>query len=59
MAKYADLCESGQIVMTRQLGQSVSKTAGLVGYSHSALVSIYHKWHSGEPATGSWVAKAR
>lgn len=57
MAKYADLCESGQIVMTRQLGQSISKSAGLVGYSHSALVSIYQKWHSGEPATGSWWSK--
>lgn len=33
MAKYADLCELGQIVMTRQLGQSISKSAGLVGYS--------------------------
>lgn len=57
MAKYADLCESGQIVMTRQLGQSISNSAGLVWYSHSALVSIYQKWHSGEPATGSWWSK--
>ncbi|ROL53269.1 hypothetical protein DPX16_20908 [Anabarilius grahami] len=30
--------------MARRLGQSISKTAALVGGSGSAVVSIYQKW---------------
>ncbi len=46
-----------------KLGQSISKTAALVGCSWSAVVSIYQKWskeerNSGEPVTGSWASKA-
>ncbi|KAK3509168.1 hypothetical protein QTP70_020279 [Hemibagrus guttatus] len=48
----------GQIVMARQLDQCISKTAALVGCSRSAVVSIYQGRNSGEPATGSWAAKA-
>ncbi|ROL47975.1 hypothetical protein DPX16_3714 [Anabarilius grahami] len=46
MGKRKDLSEfdKGQIVMARRLGQSVSKTAALVGCSRSAVVSIYQKW---------------
>ncbi|ROL50303.1 hypothetical protein DPX16_19107 [Anabarilius grahami] len=46
MGKHKDLSEfdKGQIVMARQLGQSISKTAALVGCSRSAVVSIYQKW---------------
>ncbi|ROL47651.1 hypothetical protein DPX16_13366 [Anabarilius grahami] len=46
MGKSKDLSEfdKGQIVMTRRLGQSISKTAALVGCYRSALVSIYQKW---------------
>ncbi|ROL33036.1 hypothetical protein DPX16_5931 [Anabarilius grahami] len=45
MGKRKDLSEfdKGQIVMARRLGQSVSKTAALVGCSRSAVVSIYQK----------------
>ena len=45
MAKRKDLSEfdKGQIVMARRLGQSISKTAALVGCSRSAVVSIYQK----------------
>ncbi|ROL41563.1 hypothetical protein DPX16_6961 [Anabarilius grahami] len=42
MGKHKDL--KGQIVMARRLGQSISKTAALVGCSRSAVVSIYQKW---------------
>ncbi|KAK3523466.1 hypothetical protein QTP86_033597, partial [Hemibagrus guttatus] len=44
--KCKDLSEfdKGQIVMARPLDQSISKTAGLVGCSRSAVVSIYQKW---------------
>ena len=46
MGKHKDLSEfdKGQIVMARRLGQSISKTAALVGCSRSAVVSIYQKW---------------
>ncbi|ROL41787.1 hypothetical protein DPX16_9378 [Anabarilius grahami] len=45
MGKRKDLSEfdKGQIVMARRLGQSISKTAALVGCSRSAVVSIYQK----------------
>ncbi|KAF3698669.1 hypothetical protein EXN66_Car014356 [Channa argus] len=42
--------DKGQIVMARQLGQSISQTAELVGCSQSAVVSIYKKWSKdGQP----------
>ncbi len=46
MGKSKDLSEfdKGQIVMAKQPGQSISKTAALVGCSWSAVVSIYEKW---------------
>ncbi|ROJ29333.1 hypothetical protein DPX16_13777 [Anabarilius grahami] len=46
MGKRKDLSEfdKRQIVMARRLGQSISKTAALVGCSWSAVVSIYQKW---------------
>ncbi|KAK3552836.1 hypothetical protein QTP86_022526 [Hemibagrus guttatus] len=46
MGKCKDLSEfdKGQIVMARQLDQSISKTVALVGCSRSAVVSIYQKW---------------
>ncbi|ROL41817.1 hypothetical protein DPX16_9408 [Anabarilius grahami] len=46
MGERKDLSEfdKGQIVMARQLSQSISKTAALVGCSRSAVVSIYQKW---------------
>ncbi|ROL46053.1 hypothetical protein DPX16_1960 [Anabarilius grahami] len=45
MGKRKDLSEfdKGRIVMARRLGQSISKTAALVGCSRSAVVSIYQK----------------
>ena len=45
MGKRMDLSEfdKGQIVMARRLGQSISKTAALVGCSRSAVVRIYQK----------------
>ncbi|ROL43997.1 hypothetical protein DPX16_10281 [Anabarilius grahami] len=46
MGKRKDLSEfdKGQVVMARQLGQSISKTVALVGCSQSAVVRIYQKW---------------
>ena len=46
MGKDTDLSEfdKDQIVMARQLGQSIFKTAALVGCSRPAVVSIYQKW---------------
>ncbi|ROL45968.1 hypothetical protein DPX16_4782 [Anabarilius grahami] len=46
MGKRKDLSEfdKDQIAMARRLGQSISKTAALVGCSRSAVVSIYQKW---------------
>lgn len=46
MGKRKDLSDfdKGQIVMARRLGQSISKTAALVGCSRSAVVSTYQKW---------------
>ncbi|KAI1887120.1 hypothetical protein AGOR_G00202860 [Albula goreensis] len=47
MGKRKDLSDfdKGQIVMARRLGQSISKTAALVGCSRSAVVSTYQKWY--------------
>ncbi|ROL55513.1 hypothetical protein DPX16_8361 [Anabarilius grahami] len=39
--------------MARRLGQSISKTAALVGCSRSAVVSIYQKW-SKEGTVVNW-----
>ena len=36
--------DKGQIVLARQLNQSINKTAALVGCSQSAVVNIYQKW---------------
>ncbi|ROL52927.1 hypothetical protein DPX16_8490 [Anabarilius grahami] len=46
MGKRKDLSEfdKDQIVMARRLGQSISKTADLMGCYRSAVVSIYQKW---------------
>ncbi|KAI5626389.1 matrix metalloproteinase-28 isoform X1, partial [Silurus asotus] len=46
IVKHKDLGEfdKGQFVTSRRLGQSISKTAALVGCSQSAVVSIYQKW---------------
>ena len=52
MGKRKDLSDfdKGQIVMARRLGQSISKTAGLVGCSWYAVVSTYQKWSKeGQP----------
>ncbi|MCI4384884.1 hypothetical protein PGIGA_G00043950 [Pangasianodon gigas] len=52
MGKGKDLSDfdKGQIVMARRLGQSISKTAGLVGCSRYAVVSTYQKWSKeGQP----------
>ncbi|KAK3509292.1 hypothetical protein QTP70_028577 [Hemibagrus guttatus] len=45
MGKRKDLSkfDKGQIVMARPLDQSISKTAALVEFSRSAVVSIYQK----------------
>lgn len=43
--------DRGQIVMARRLGQSISKTADLVGCPRSAVVSTYQKCsQEGQPA---------
>ncbi len=62
MGKSKDLSEfdKGQIVMAKP-GQSISKTAALVGCSWSAVVSIYQKWSKEGTVVKrrqSWVAKA-
>ena len=46
IGRSKDLSEfdKGQIVMARQLGQSISETARLVGCSRSAVVSTYRQW---------------
>ncbi|ROL50368.1 hypothetical protein DPX16_19894 [Anabarilius grahami] len=44
MRKDLNEFDKGQIVMARRLGQSISKTAALVGCSRSTVVSIYQKW---------------
>ena len=46
MGQRKDLSErdQGQTVMARRLGRRISRTAGLVGCSRSAVVSIYQKW---------------
>ena len=56
MGKCKDLSEfdRGQIVMARQLGQSISRTATLVGCSWSAVVKSGPRKERGEPLTGSW-----
>lgn len=45
MGKAADLCEfdKSEIVMAQRFGTSISDTARQVGYSRSAVVSIYAK----------------
>ncbi|MCI4387991.1 hypothetical protein PGIGA_G00080570 [Pangasianodon gigas] len=52
MGKRKDLShfDKGQIVITRRLGQSISKTAGLVGCPRYAVVSTYQMWSKeGQP----------
>lgn len=52
MGKCKDLSDfdKGQIVMARRLGESISKTAALVGCSRSAVVLTYQKWSKeGQP----------
>lgn len=52
MGKCRDLSDfdKGQIVMARCLGESISKTAALVGCSRSAVVLTYQKWSKeGQP----------
>ncbi|KAM3919510.1 acidic leucine-rich nuclear phosphoprotein 32 family member E isoform 1-T1 [Leptodactylus fuscus] len=49
MGKRKDLSDltnfdKGQIVMAMRLGESISKTAGLVGCSRYAVVSTYQSW---------------
>ena len=44
MRKDCSKLDKGHIVMTRRLGQSISKTAALVGCFQSAVVSINQKW---------------
>ena len=46
MGKCKDLSrfDNDQIVMARQLGQNISRTAALVGCSWSAVVSMYQEW---------------
>ena len=46
MGRSKDLSDfdKGQIAMARQVGQSISETARLVGCSHSAVVSTYRQW---------------
>ena len=39
--------------MARQMGQSISKTAALVGHSCCAVVCIYQKWYK-EGTTVNW-----
>lgn len=36
--------DNGQSVMAIRLGQSISKTANLVAFSWSAVVSVYQNW---------------
>ena len=49
MGKRKDLSDfgKGQIVMARGLGQSISKTTGLVGCSQYAVVRTDQKWTKG------------
>ncbi|XP_066465270.1 acidic leucine-rich nuclear phosphoprotein 32 family member E isoform X1 [Eleutherodactylus coqui] len=43
--------DKGQIVMAMRLGESISKTAGLVGCTRCAVVSTYQNWsEEGQPA---------
>lgn len=44
MHKNLSKFDKGQLVMARLLGQSISKTAALVGYSQSVAVNIYQNW---------------
>ena len=46
MGRSKDLSnfDKGQIVMARQLDQSIAETARLVGCSRSVVVSIYRQW---------------
>ena len=59
MGKHKDLSDfdKGRIVMARRLGQSIFKTAALVGFlvcSAQYLSKVVQGRKSSEPATGSW-----
>lgn len=64
MGKGKDLSDfdKAQIVMARQLGQRISKTAGLAGCCGYAVVSTYQKLSKegqhGEPVMESWTPGA-
>lgn len=62
MDKQKDNFDKGQIVMARQLGQRMYKTASLVGPTRYAVVSTLPKVvqgrRTGEPTSGSRVSKA-
>lgn len=49
MGKHKDLSnfDKGQIVMAGRSGQSISRTAGFVGCSRSAVVDTYQRKDNG------------